>query len=352
MKKKSSGKKLGIYRRGDERSGVFWLAWTVAGKRYRESLKTKDEAEATKRALEWKSQPGLLLARQMDREIASYLDSRLAAGKLRPVTASARRCALHAFRRATECEAVHELTTKVILTWYEQRKREVALCTADLHLKMVRAFCRWLVAEGRLRFDPSSSIRPATYFAPARTEFCEAATMDQLIGTAPSDEMRFVLLAGFDAGLRRNEIIQARREWFNLDVGSITIRQTATFKPKNGRPRTVPMTARFLDFMRKLHADKSAESFILAPEKTVSANLQSRIPINAEFNTFTAAQGVPTVHSHTMRRTFASLRVSAGTSIYKVASWLGDRLATTERHYAHLVPVDEEIERIHRPVLS
>jgi len=49
-----------------------------------------------------------------------------------------------------------------------------------------------------------------------------------------------------------------------------------------------------------------------------------------------------------MRRTFASLRVSAGVSIYKVAAWLGDRLATTEKHYAYLVPADEEIEKIHR----
>src|SRR5207244_1001247 len=97
-------------------------------------------------------------------------------------------------------------------------------------------------AQGRLRFSPAESIRPATFFAPARTEFCDAATMDRLLASATSDDLRFILFAGFDAGFRRNEIVQARRQWFNLDAGSVTVSQTPTFKPKNGRGRTVPLT--------------------------------------------------------------------------------------------------------------
>ena len=337
-------KSLGIFSRG----AVYWLRWTVAGQRYRESLKTTIEAVAIERAMKWKNEPRLLLSREFTREIADYLDDREAHGKMRPVTIVGRRCALTAFQRESGCESLQDLNANVIAAWYERRKQTVALCTADLHLKYVRAFCRWLVAHDRLRFDPSRTIRPKTNFAPARTEFCDAATMDRLIGAAPDDELLFILFAGFDAGMRRNEIVQARRAWFNLDAGSVTIRETLTFTPKNGRQRTVPLTARFLAFMREKHADKAPDSFILSPEKTGGKNLQARIPVNVPFNAFTAAQGVPWVHPHTMRRTFASLRVSAGVSIYKVAAWLGDRLATTERHYACLVPADDEIEKIHR----
>jgi len=338
-------KSLGIYKRG----AVWWLSWTVAGKRYRESLQTTDEKEAITRALAWKNNPGLLLSRQLEREIDDYLAQRQAEKKLRPVTAYARRCALRAFCEAADCRSLHDLTTAAIARWYAQRKKEVALCSADLQLKAVRAFCRWLTDKGRVRFNPAKDVRPATSFAPARTDFCDAGTADRLVAAAPSDDFRFILLAGFDAGFRRNEIVQARRSWFHLDTGSARIEETPTFRPKNGRSRTVPLTARFLAFMREHHADKDGASFILAPAQLGGTNFQARLSINAEFNAFTAEQGVAWVTPHTMRRTFASLRVSAGVSIYKVAAWLGDRLATTERHYAHLAPIDDEIERVHRP---
>lgn len=339
-----STKNLGIYRRG----AVYWLSWTIGGKRYRESLQTTDENEAAQRAIEWKSQPGLLLSRQLEREIDDYLADRQALGKLREVTAYTRKKILEAFCEASGCQALHDLTTPVIQRWYEQRKGEVQLCTADLHLKAVRAFCRWLVDKGRIRLSPAAKVRPQTNFTPARVEFCDAATVDRLIAAAPDLDFEFILLAGFDAGFRRNEIVQARRDWFNLDAGSISIRQTATFKPKNSRGRTVPLTARFLAFLRKHHANLPADSFILSPDEVATSKYQPRVSINAAFNAFTETHGAPWVHPHTMRRTFASLRVSAGVSIYKVSAWLGDRLATTERHYAHLVPVDDEIERIHR----
>jgi hypothetical protein len=47
---------------------------------------------------------------------------------------------------------------------------------------------------------------------------------------------------------------------------------------------------------------------------------------------------------HDLRRTFSSLKVSAGVSIYKVAKWNGHRVEIAELHYGHLVPSDDEIE--------
>lgn len=46
---------------------------------------------------------------------------------------------------------------------------------------------------------------------------------------------------------------------------------------------------------------------------------------------------------HDLRRTFASLLVSQGVSIYKVAKWLGDTVDVAEDTYGHLIPQDDEI---------
>ena len=43
-----------------------------------------------------------------------------------------------------------------------------------------------------------------------------AAQRDKLIKDAPSDDLRFILFAGFHCGMRKNEIIEARVDWFDL----------------------------------------------------------------------------------------------------------------------------------------
>jgi len=47
---------------------------------------------------------------------------------------------------------------------------------------------------------------------------------------------------------------------------------------------------------------------------------------------------------HDLRRTFASLHVSRGTSIYKVAKWLRDTVEVVEDTYGHLIPQDAQID--------
>jgi integrase len=54
---------------------------------------------------------------------------------------------------------------------------------------------------------------------------------------------------------------------------------------------------------------------------------------------------VTRVKSYVMRHTFASLLAIAGVSIVKIAEWLGDDVKVVERHYAHLLPQDLDIER-------
>jgi integrase len=54
------------------------------------------------------------------------------------------------------------------------------------------------------------------------------------------------------------------------------------------------------------------------------------------------SQDLSWITPHIMRHTFASLHASAGTSIYKIAKWLGDGV---QRHYAKLSPSDEDINK-------
>ena len=52
------------------------------------------------------------------------------------------------------------------------------------------------------------------------------------------------------------------------------------------------------------------------------------------------------VTPHIMWHTFASLLAIKRVSLYKIATWLGDTLETTQKHYAHLAPTDSDIEHL------
>jgi integrase len=59
---------------------------------------------------------------------------------------------------------------------------------------------------------------------------------------------------------------------------------------------------------------------------------------------YVAKQNCSWVTPHIARHTFASLLASAGISIYKIAQWLGDDVRVVQKHYAKLLPKDEDIE--------
>jgi hypothetical protein len=47
-----------------------------------------------------------------------------------------------------------------------------------------------------------------------------------------------------------------------------------------------------------------------------------------------------------MRRSFGSNLASAGVSLYKLTAWLGDGPEVVTRSYGHLIPQDNEINKV------
>jgi hypothetical protein len=68
-----------------------------------------------------------------------------------------------------------------------------------------------------------------------------------------------------------------------------------------------------------------------------------RYDFRRPFEKYMKEIGFEWVTPHIMRHTFALLLAIKGVSLYKIANWPGDTLATTEKHYAHLLPTDPDI---------
>jgi integrase len=339
-------------------SKYWWFRYTRDGKRQAISLRTPDQVEAIKRAQEILAQ-GLIAAeaytpsepaarkREIHGLIDQYLEESQSRTKepLRKVTADTRRYILKRFVTDTGINRASEITGSKIHQWLVQLKRDgKSKDTLWTYGERVRNFVKFLIPK----YAPSAALegftvpdQPST----GRRNWVRKAEVTKLIDAAEGDPvLQFALYCGFDAGLRRNEISEARVEWFDLENNLLHVAEHENFVPKDRDNRTIPLTDRFAKFLKGYLAGRKNGQYVLAPEKTVKAESKYRYDTGKRVRShFERCK----VHSsfHDMRRSFGSNRASEGTSIYKIAAWLGDKIEVVQRSYGHLIPQDAEINR-------
>lgn len=320
---------------------MWWVRYSVNGRQEREPLGTDDEALAVTLAQDILADPTRKLAQNWERELGAYLRARTAARRMSKNTARNREAILKRFAADRAITTPAALSTATVRAWYRELQTQVEESSAQSYVKWLRAFCDWLVAERKIRRNPVE-VEMSLVRQKMRKAFCSAKDVRKLIDSCADEQLRFVLYAGFHCGLRKEEIIQARPEWFDLRRGLLHVQRSATWEPKDRDDRTIPLTKEFVAFLRGygLHSP-----FMIEPKKKEGGRWRYRYDFGRPFLAHMKAQGFEWVTAHTMRRTFASLKVSAGVSLYKVAVWIGDLEKVVQDHYGFLLPKDADIER-------
>ena len=124
----------------------------------------------------------------------------------------------------------------------------------------------------------------------------------------------FVMHAGFEAGLRRNEIVEARPSWFSLKGRSLRVQKTETFRPKDREARAVPLTDVFIAFVESYPMDGT---WCIAPE-IQRRKSRYRYDFIRPFDRYLKFMGVELeqdlswITPHVMRHTFGSPLAIAG----------------------------------------
>jgi integrase/recombinase XerD len=318
----------------------------VEGRRTQASLKTSDYAEAVVNATKIINHPFLHEAEPLEQEIESFLAHKKRQNEYSPASVESKQYALSEFARFTGKRRVADISTTDIERFYQALQDRVSESTAQGYITTVRSFFNRMVELKKIRFNPVEGLSLARLDRKGRLLFCPPELRDKLIAKAPNDTMKFILYCGFHGGLRKNEIIEARPEWFDLERGSLHIRATDTFRPKDREARAIPLTREFQKFL-KCYGMQSP--FMLRPD-VKHGEARYRYDFRRPWNDFMETQGCEWVTPHVMRHTFASLLASKGVSIYKIALWLGDDVRVVQKHYAKLLPKDEDIESAFRPL--
>jgi site-specific recombinase XerD len=331
------GKIRGIYRRGN----VFWFTHMKNGRRIQLSLGTSDYSEAITKALEVRADPFLATADPLQSEIDAFIEHKVQQNEYSASSADSKRYALDEFASFTNKSDPATITASDVERFYRHvRQRGVVESTAQGYITTIRSFFNRLLKTRKVRTNVVKAVKLARLDSVARKRFCTAELRDSLISDCSREDLKFALFCGFHAGMRKAEITEARPDWFDLSQGSIHIQITPTFRPKDREARTIPMTKAFKAFLQTY----GLRSPFMLREEVAQGDSRYRWDFRRPWTEYMKKQNCAWVTPHVARHTFASLLASRNASIYKIAQWLGDDVRVVQKHYAKLLPKEEDIE--------
>lgn len=310
-----------------------WVDGTLAGRRIRRSLDTRDWTRALDRirlieASPERAQPATLLTVAIDRYFG---DCRARA--LSPATLKSYRNTLGALSAfAGDKTALREIDEASVRAFRESRT--VSPGTGRKELEYLRTFFAWCLGRKWIAENPAKMIRPPKQVSVGAVPFSEQelkklfdaidnfgrGALDLLV--AARLRLRALMLLLLHSGLRIGDAAAVCRSRIDKK-GYLAIRTEktgATIKVKLGR-----------DALGALAALPVGDRLFPGNSKTVVNSLQrslGRLGNAADVH----------CHAHRFRDTFAVELLRAGADIRTVSLLLGHTsVRTTERHYAHFV---------------
>jgi integrase len=215
------------------------------------NLETKDLSQAIERKQELLDSPSLARHDSLEIDCARFVNWKLARREYTSGSAEKARHVLKVFSSRFGAGAtLQTIRTSDIQKWYDGLlARGLKESTAESYIMVVRALFRWAVEVERCRVrTPARDVRIVIPSRVGRRDWLDKERIAGVLKAAANDDLLFILLSGIDAGLRRNEIVEARVSWFDLRNGLLHVRKSATFEPKDKEERTIPLTKRFRGF--------------------------------------------------------------------------------------------------------
>jgi integrase len=215
------------------------------------------------------------------------------------------------------------ITLRTIDRYLSRRRREDGITTATCNRYL--AALKTLFKQARIWGYLDELPTDALTMQKEESKVPDALTdgeLDRLLQHCSEPTYTIVALAA-DSGMRKSEI--GRLCWGDLDfeAGIITVRKT-----KNGRFRAIPMTARLRQLLPKMMPIPPV------PEATVFAS----VSIGPILKKAAEAAGIPHVHMHRLRHTFATRLRDRGVPLDRIMELLGHSSYEMVLRYAKARP--------------
>lgn len=193
--------------------------------------------------------------------------------------------------------------------------------------------------------------RPKPRKDEARKDDVEAYTVEEvrhILASLDKEPLKWRALVRLliDTGIRRGECCGLKWDCLNFKDNTITIQWNLCYTPakgvyldtpKNGRARTIDVDPDIMALLRSLRLEQASHAI----SAFVFTQDNSPEPMHPQSPTrclkgFSKRYGVPDLHPHKLRHTFASIAITSGADIASVSEKLGHSdKAVTLRMYTH-----------------
>ena len=339
-----------IFKRGN----TWWIAYYIAGKRepIRKSLKTTSKriAEREKQAVENELLQGYRrVPEDKNPTLDEYWPKYLAwaeSGHLRPRTIERKKDFWAQFRGFVGENRLGSITPQDIESFKSWRRQlGNSLTTINKALTDLQAIYNRAIKlnlyTGVNPFDGIERFRPTKKLP---TYHSETELLHLLALTEGKNRYVkwTVLLCGW-AGLRKNELVNCRFEWFNFEQRKIRVRSFPGFTIKDHEEREIDMSMRIRD---EFGALGHREGFVFESPKYTLGKARYRFDPKRSLISVLKEAGLPTDKPfQRLRITYGSVLILKGVPLKKVSRMLGHAsVTTTEKHYIGLEPFDHRID--------
>ncbi len=246
----------------------------------------------------------------------------------KPKTIEREQIVLNAFLLFLGGTRVRHITTRDMANYFDYRLKISKLSpqTVGLEFRTLRAFFNVLLTHRFIEKHPMKGLNPPPR-PPIAIRFLTVAEINELLKVIKeADDQDYLDLVQIylHTGTRREEILADRFPWDNVDF----VGKRLKIVGKKDKVRFVPMDDVVFTILKRRSKDKNLHvPFPLTYSYTLKKVMK-----------YYEKAKIKKANIHTFRRTFGSLLVQQGVSIFTVSKILGHSSVTvTETHYAHLV---------------
>lgn len=332
-----------------KRDNVYYVKFYHKGKRVRRSLGTSKKSEALKikEQIERDLATGKFVLEEVDTDVDVFWEEylRWAQDHKRPATLEVEQIFWRQFTEFAKPIKLGDVTKANVERFKAKRKRDglkpISINDAIKHLQAIYSHAK--------KLGYYSGDNPFVGVARFKTEknppkYLSKEQIEKVLTTAKEcgRDIYLVFALGIYTGFRKQEIVNAKWEWFDFEQKLVTLSSHDGFNLKDSETRTIPLHDRLAGILAPHRQEKG---FIFLPEREAQREHRYRYEFKRAFNTVVRMTQLEWVTAHILRHTFASQLAIAGVSLYKISKWLGHSDVKTTQIYAHLQTHDEDINR-------
>jgi len=323
----------GLYLRG----GVWWMSYTINGKRLRESTEYSDRKAASlvlaKVQVAVKEGKWFGKVKEVKTSFPAAIEDFLNLySKQRKVSWTDDETVLKRFSKFLGPEVCLQDVDRLKVEQFQNHLLSKGLTKARVnrYTASLKCFFNRCIDWGKLKANPVKGIK--LYAESMRVRYLEMGQIQALLEVC-SPRMRPIVLTALLTGLRKSDIFKMRWQDIDFENRKINIHQS-----KTGNPITINMSKALAAMLKEIPQDVDCPYVFSFRGKQLNDFGWTR----GDFLAATQAAGLTDFRFHDLRHTFATQQRFLGKDLTVVKELLGHKSIRMTMRYAHVKPVELE----------